>query len=155
MANDVIDFLELDSPSVIYGGGPRRMSSGRLPKMWLMQQSALVNGGGSNIPHVEHPGVGIYRQDQLRDLLRRCFQICADSSSSSIAAVSGDAIWAIFYRWSLRAAHASSPFLDPVIPSWISLEELITFFQRQFISESRKFADSSGVTNIEHLREIG
>jgi ankyrin repeat protein len=157
MANDVIDFLEFDSPSAVYTGEVRRISSGRLPEMRMMQQSALVNGGagGGNAPHVEYPQVGIYRQDQLRDLLLRCSRICADPSSPPVPAVSEDAVRAIFYRWSLRAAHASSPFIDPVIPSWTSPDELVAFFQRQFISESRKYADSSGLTNIEHLREIG
>lgn len=151
MANDVIDFLEFDSPNAV-----RRMTSGRSPEVRLMQQSALANGGGGgNDPHVEHPQVGIYRQDQLRDVLLRCSRICADPSSSSVPAVSEDTLRAIFYRWSLRAAHASSPYIDPVIPSWTSPDELVAFFQRQFISESRKHADSSGLTNIEHLREIG
>jgi len=117
----------------------------------LVQQQ--TTGNGTTItPQVEHPGVGVYREEQLRELLHR---ICAAASSTPVGSVSEEGIRAVVYRWSLRAAHASSPHIDPVIPSWTHADELVALFQRQFISESRKYADGSGVTNIEHLREVG
>jgi len=147
MANGVIDFLKFDSPNL---GGPVRTDI-RGPDLRLGQQQTTGNG----TPQVEHPGVGVYRQEQLRELLHRCSRICAAASSTSVGSVSDEGIRAVFYRWSLRAAHASSSHIDPVIPSWTYADELVEFFQRQFISESRKYADGSGVTNIEHLREVG
>jgi hypothetical protein len=65
----------------------------------------------------------------------------------------------VLYRWMVRAAHESSAFLDCIIPSWMDFEQLTTFFQRQFISESRKGVNASApgaaMVNMEALREAG
>jgi hypothetical protein len=73
-----------------------------------------------------------------------------------LGVLSEETIKKVVYRWIVRAAHQSSPSLDCIIPSWIDPGELTTFFQRQFISESRKgSAPGVAIVGMESLKEAG
>ena len=103
-----------------------------------------------NVGSVEHPAVGLYRHEKVTELLQRC--------RMSVGVVDELALRRVFYRWIVRASHSQSPYLDCIIPSWADFEQLAAFFQRQFITESRKGTRGSGgadMVNMETLREAG
>jgi len=104
--------------------------------------------------HMEHPAVSLFRRDKLNELFQRCAM--ARTSSDPLSAVSEETVKKVVYRWIVRAAHQSSPYLDSMIPSWVDAAELTAFFQRQLISEGRK-SSSHGVAivGMEALKEAG
>lgn len=102
----------------------------------------------------EHPALSLFRRDKVTELFQRCAM--ARSSSDPLGVLSEETIKKVVYRWIVRAAHQSSPSLDCIIPSWIDPGELTTFFQRQFISESRKgSAPGVAIVGMESLKEAG
>jgi len=147
----VESFLDSDSPLLVSKAlNDRPSSCNNMPPHHTGSiHSSAIGSSRSYVPGIEHPYVAVFRQEKLDALLRSCSQICASST------ISDEGIRTIFFRWTLRASHGLSPVLDPVIPSWTRSEELITFLQRQFIAESRRYLDSGAVLNIEFLREIG
>eukprot|EP00536_Pseudo-nitzschia_multiseries_P013017 jgi/Psemu1/309594/fgenesh1_kg.529_\ len=58
----------------------------------------------------------------------------------------------VLFRWIMRAAHESAGYVDFIVPSWDDANELSIFFQRQFISETRKVFRKA---NMESLKEAG
>ncbi len=104
---------------------------------------------------VEHPAVAMYRQEKITELLKTC----AHSTTDPLRTVEEITIKKVVYRWIVRASHGQAPFLDCIIPSWVDLDLLKAFFQRQFIAESRAGSRLSsldaGVLNIEALKEAG
>jgi ankyrin repeat protein len=105
-----------------------------------------LNGSSTQYPahYVEHPAIALFRLEKVTEMLQRC---------NPLANVVGEhTVKRVIYRWVVRAAHDSSPYIDPLIPSWRSFDSLATHFQRQFISESRRIGLS---THIETLREAG
>jgi ankyrin repeat protein len=146
MATGMVEsFLDTDSPCPVAKSASIMSRIGRSSP----QKGDMLSTVGSTVsfmPAVVHPYIASFRQDKLESLLRACHHI---------STVGKDDLGAIFYRWTLRAAHGSSPSLDNVIPSWNVSNELVNFFQRQLISESRRSLDHGAVLNIEYLRETG
>jgi ankyrin repeat protein len=97
---------------------------------------------------IEHPAVALYRRDKVNELLQR--------SISVIGMVGEMALKSALYRWIVRASHGADAYIDPIIPSWIDRDQLIAFFQRQFIAESRRQhgANIAGLS-MESLKEAG
>jgi Ankyrin repeats (3 copies)/Phosphorylated CTD interacting factor 1 WW domain len=105
----------------------------------------------ANNTNVEHPAIALFRRDKFAELIDRC-------TSALSGLVNGSSLKRVIYRWIIRAMHTPSPRIDPIIPSWTSIEELVSFFQRQFIGESRRQVDSRGLSlapNMESLKEAG
>lgn len=94
---------------------------------------------------VEHPAIALFRRDKVAELLARCSQALAMPDDTMLKR--------IFYRWSVRATHDSSPTLDSVIPSWTDTHRVVAFFQRQLIAESRRTSSLSA--SMEALKETG
>ena len=105
---------------------------------------------------MELPAAAIFRMEKLAELFQRCSFARSQSGSSALGTVDEATIKKVIYRWSIRAAHESSRYLDCLIPSWTDFEQLTAFFQRQFISENRKGSRGGGpMTSMEALREAG
>jgi hypothetical protein len=94
---------------------------------------------------IEHPAICLYRRDKVLGMITRCTQL--------LAAVDGSLVKSVIYRWMIRASHDSSPFSDPIIPSWDDHDQVVTFFQRQLIAENRK--SGSAPLSIEVLKDSG
>lgn len=101
---------------------------------------------------VEHPAIALFRRDKVSEILLRC-------SSALNNLLDGSAFKRVVYRWILRASHSQFSYIDPFIPSWTDVSELTAFFQRQFISESRRQfsarAPMTALPSIESLKEAG
>jgi ankyrin repeat protein len=98
-------------------------------------------------PSVEHPAVSVFRREKVFELVQRC----SDSMN-----VDSKVIKRALYRWIVRAAHDTTPFVDPLIPSWKDINKLVAYFQRQFIADQRRGLSSSAVgPNMEVLKEAG
>lgn len=97
-------------------------------------------------PSVEHPAVSVFRREKVFELVRRC----SDSMN-----VDAKVIKRALYRWIVRAAHDTTPFVDPLIPSWKDINKLVAYFQRQFIADQRRGLSSSVGSNMEVLKEAG
>jgi ankyrin repeat protein len=95
---------------------------------------------------IEHPTVSLFRRDKLLELIHRC------SLSSTI--VDGLTVKRAIYRWTTRASHSDTLILDPIIPSWVDLNQLVSFFQRQFISEGKRGLTASTMS-MEALKDDG
>jgi len=106
-----------------------------------------------NSMEMEHPAVSIFRREKVSELLHRCS--IAQLSSDPLGFVDESIIRNVLYRWVIRAAHERSEYIDFLIPSWSDLEKLTTFFQRQFISETRKGMGSSSMLSMESLKDAG
>ena len=109
---------------------------------------------------MELPAVAVYRREKVRELLQRCALARSQvPSSDPLGVVDEDTVKRVLYRWMVRAAHEQQTFLDFIIPSWIDFELLTTFFQRQFIAESRKgmkpSARGAAMVSMESLKEAG
>ena len=97
---------------------------------------------------IEHPAVTLFRREKVTELLQR--------SASTFLMVGETIVKRVWYRWIVRAAHGKDPFIDPIIPSWIDFDQLAAFFQRQFISESRRHhASNVAGFSMEPLKEAG
>lgn len=94
---------------------------------------------------IEHPAICLFRRDKVSEMITRSIQV--------LAPVDGSLIKSVFYRWMVRASHDSAEFVDPIIPSWKDPEQVVVFFQRQLISESRKTGSIS--LSMEVLKESG
>ena len=119
---------------------------------------SLLNGlASTQYPEVEVPAVALFRRDKVTELLQRCS--VGRNPSDALSVVSEATIRNVLYRWMVRSAHDLSPVIDSIIPSWHDFDQLNTFFQRQFISESRKGVNpsvpSSAVLSMESLKEAG
>jgi ankyrin repeat protein len=99
--------------------------------------------------NLEHPAITLFRRERLFELLQQCGQVANLISENTMKRV--------LYRWIVRAAHGSTPYTDPFIPSWDNMEQLVTYFQRQFISESRRASAGSlsHTPSMESLKEAG
>jgi ankyrin repeat protein len=97
---------------------------------------------------LEHPAITLFRREKVTELLQRCTQ--------AINLVGDLTIKHVLYRWIVRASHGNTPYSDPIIPSWIDSDQLIAYFQRQFIAESRRQPGAS-VTgpSMESLKDAG
>lgn len=108
-------------------------------------------------PIYEPPSVSYFRREKVCELLQRCS--VARSSSEPLGFVSEMMLKKVLFRWIMRAAHESADFHDFMIPSWVDVEYLVTFFQRQFISETRKegrdAAHQGPGLSVEALRDAG
>jgi ankyrin repeat protein len=104
-------------------------------------------------PNVELPQLVLYRQEKLGQLFQRCAVARSQPQSDPLGSVSEHIIKTVVYRWIIRAAHDTAPFLDCMIPSWTDFDSLCAFLQRQFIAESRKA--TPGLLNMEVMKEAG
>jgi ankyrin repeat protein len=96
----------------------------------------------------EHPAVALFRREKVSELFQRC--------TMAVALVGEQVLKKIVYRAIVRVAHGKDFYVDPIIPSWVDSEQLITFFQRQFISESlRRHGGSLAGYTMESLKEVG
>ncbi|KAL3921142.1 MAG: hypothetical protein SGILL_002904 [Bacillariaceae sp.] len=102
---------------------------------------------------MEPPAVAVFRREKISELLHRCS--IAHMSNDPLGFVEESVLRKVLYRWIIRAAHDSSEFIDFMIPSWVDLEKLSTFFQRQFISESRRGSGGRSMMGMESLKEAG
>jgi hypothetical protein len=100
-------------------------------------------------PLIEHPAIALFRREKVTELLQQCTQ--------TFNLVDELTARRVIYRWIVRASHDQAAFIDPIIPSWIDSDELIVYFQRQFIAESRRGAGNSvaGHPAMESLKEAG
>lgn len=141
------------------GNNPFRPSSSQSPVV-----SPQLSGLSETVPSfsysgtsMELPGIAMYRQEKLVEIFQRCAVARSQPQSSDpLRVVDEAAVKAAMYRWIVRAAHGSEASMDSVIPSWTDFEFLSTFFQRQFIAESRKVGSrTSGMVSMEALKEAG
>lgn len=163
------DFLGFDSG---FGGGDlagmrtqqqqQQQSADSDPFSQSSRPEAIVNGFGPqySASKMEVPALALFRREKVSELFQRCALARTQSASANpLSIVSEEIIKKVVYRWMVRAAHESSAYLDCLIPSWIDFDQLTTFFQRQFISESRKGVNSSApgaaMMSMESLREAG
>ena len=96
---------------------------------------------------IEHPAIAIYRKEKVAELVTQCLQ--------RFPVVNEHLLKLVLSRWTVRAAHESSPVLDSIIPSWTESDRQISFFQRQLIAGSRKGGVMPSGTNIGTLKEAG
>jgi hypothetical protein len=151
--------------SDIFGSAPHpgaisSLLGSRAPVQDTFTSADAVLNGLSNSPQYqkfEHPAISLFRRDKVSELFQRCAM--ARRTSDPLGVVKEETIKKVIYRWMVRAAHQSSAYLDCVIPSWIDSDELTTFFQRQYISESRRgvnsSASASSMVSMESLKEAG
>jgi ankyrin repeat protein len=102
---------------------------------------------------VEHPAVSLFRREKVSELLHRCI-------TALTGLIDEPSLRRVVYRWIIRSAHSGQPCIDPLIPSWMNTDELVAFFQRQFIGESRRHYSSVGMSmsqtpSMESLKEAG
>ena len=103
---------------------------------------------------IEPPAVSVFRRGKISELLNRCF--AAKATTDPLGSVDSIVVKKVLFRWIMRAAHESSAYVDFIIPSWNDLNKLSTFFQRQFISETRKLVPTTGISiRMETLKEAG
>lgn len=140
-------------------GGETMTLPGPAPVTYT-QSEPIMNGFSSSsfsMRGIEVPAVALFRRNKVSELLQRCSM--ARSSSDALGAIDEATIKKVLYRWMVRAAHEGMSYLDCVIPSWTDFEKQAAFFQRQFISESRKGMNSpnfgSSMVSMEVLREAG
>lgn len=95
---------------------------------------------------VEHPSLVTFRRDKVVELLRRAVVVQDVLDLYSVKK--------IIFRWITRAHHDNDDFADPIIPSWTDANKAAAFFQRQFISESRR-SGSEQAMNMEALKNAG
>ena len=100
---------------------------------------------------VEPPAVSVFRRQKLSELLHRFS--AAKGTANPMGSVDLLVAKKVLFRWIMRAAHESSGYVDFMIPSWDDLDKLTTFFQRQFISETRKVFRAP--ISMESLKEAG
>jgi hypothetical protein len=98
---------------------------------------------------VEHPAIALFRRDKVSELIQRC--------THALDVVDELTIKRVIYRWVVRASHEQTRCADPIIPSWVDFDKLVAFFQRQFISESRRGTGnpSGEMASMETLKEAG
>jgi hypothetical protein len=103
-------------------------------------------GAASQQPYdgVEHPAIALFRREKVVELIERCNPL--------VSTVGEHTVKRVIYRWVARAAHEASQFIDALIPSWRDVESLVGYFQRQFISESRRMGT---IASIERLKDTG
>mmetsp|Transcript_23283 Transcript_23283/g.64584 ORF Transcript_23283/g.64584 Transcript_23283/m.64584 type:complete len:1709 (-) Transcript_23283:1446-6572(-) len=103
---------------------------------------------------IEPPAVSIFRREKISELLHRFST--AKSTSDPLGSVDLMVVKKVLFRWIMRAAHESSGYIDFIVPSWDDADKLATFFQRQFISETRKFfRNTNRSISMESLKEAG
>lgn len=100
---------------------------------------------------IEPPAVSVFRRGKVSELLHRFS--AAKGTGDPLGSVDLLVAKKVLFRWIMRAAHESSGYVDFIIPSWDDFDKLTTFFQRQFIAESRKVFRI--VTSMESLKEAG
>lgn len=100
---------------------------------------------------VEPPAVSVFRRQKISELLHRFS--AAKGTANPLGSVDLLVAKKVLFRWIMRAAHESSGYVDFMIPSWDDFDKLTTFFQRQFISESRKVFRAP--ISMESLKEAG
>ena len=104
---------------------------------------------------IEPPAVSIFRRDKISELLNR-FSKAKIISTDPLGSVDVLVTKKVIFRWIMRAAHESSGYVDFIIPSWNDIDKLITYFQRQLISETIKCVQSSkNSISMESLKEAG
>lgn len=97
---------------------------------------------------LEHPAITLFRRDKVVELLQRC--------TLAVTLVGERITRRVIYRWIVRATHGKAQYSDPIIPSWIDSDQLVAYFQRQFIAESRRLPNSPlAGPSVESLREAG
>ena len=147
MANSVVGFLD---ESGVPGSSGTEVSNDSTEQS--LQPDAMISSGleGSHPMYqnssqsfaIETAALSIFRQEKVNELLHLV---------NSSTPVDVQTVKAIIYKWIVRASYESTPFLDPVIPSWTDSNELIAFFQRQIISESNR----AGTVVSEYMKEAG
>ncbi len=100
---------------------------------------------------VEPPAVAVFRREKVSELLHRFS--AAKGTADALGSVNLVVAKKVLFRWIMRAAHDSDGYVDFIIPSWDDLDRLTIFFQRQFISETRKIFRAA--TSMEALKEAG
>lgn len=98
---------------------------------------------------IEHPAIALFRRDKVAELIQRC--------THALDVVDELTIKRVIHRWVVRASHEQTRCADPIIPSWVEFDKLVAFFQRQFISESRRGAGTTRgeMAGMETLKEAG
>lgn len=97
---------------------------------------------------LEHPAIALFRREKVTELLKMCERF--------LNLVGEETVQRVLYRWIVRAAHGKTPYSDPIIPSWLDSDQLVAYFQRQFIAESRRRSGRESVgPSMESLKEAG
>lgn len=116
---------------------------------------AVGKQNGSHTAHsqfidgaLEHPAITLFRREKVTELLQRCTQ--------SFNLVGDLSVNRMLHRWIVRSSHGKTLHSDPIIPSWIDFDQLVAYFQRQFIAESRrKLGAAIAGPSLEALKEAG
>jgi hypothetical protein len=106
-----------------------------------------------NFALLEPPAVAVFRRERILELLHRCS--LAHLTNDVISSVDDTILRKTFSRWITRAAHEQLKCYDFIIPSWVDIEILTSFFQRQFITESRTSIRNRATPSMESLKEAG
>jgi hypothetical protein len=178
-ANGMVDFLGYDNSQAPtstsaspFGPAPISDMTPQQPKQFRDVDAFTPAGNSQNMRNGAHgqrhdtgvmmelPAVALFRREKVSELLQRCALARSQpSSGDSLSVVQEETIKRVLYRWMVRAAHDQHPCLDYIIPSWIDFDQLTTFFQRQFISESRKGLNpamrGASMVSMESLKEAG
>jgi hypothetical protein len=165
MANSVVGFVGFDStPNTSSDGAPGSLttdvSSVSADQVTMNDasgsmtiESSLNQSTGKSFA-IETACLSIVRQEKVNELLRRAGSGSSTQPHHPLASVDAHTVRMIIYKWIVRASYDSTPYLDPVIPSWTDSEMLVAFFQRQIISESSRAGNViSG--QIEVMKEAG
>ena len=141
MANGVVDYLGFGSGMSTSTLGSTEVSNETIDHA----TPAAIDHANPVTPlqYVEPAPVSLFREEKALELLQRA----SESIDSNV-------VKAVIYKWIVRASCDSNDFLDPLIPSWTDKNYLVSFLQRQLISESRK-ASNGIANNIEMMKASG
>lgn len=148
------------SGSSPFPGFSDRMNPPQPGPISFTKSEPMLNGFAPSPPtpskEAEVPAIALFRRNKVSELLQRC--AASRASGDALGIVKEGTLKRVLYRWVVRAAHEAASYLDCIIPSWTDHDKLSTFFQRQFISESRKGHSTSlgsSMVSIESLKEAG
>ena len=148
MANGVVGFLGFDSAM------SKAAASSTPGSMMTEVSNETVDQTtpATQQQDVEPAPVSLLREEKVSELLQRA--TTTSHPPNPLSSIDSSVVQTVIYKWIVRASYESVPFLDPLIPSWTDTDYLVSFLQRQLISESRK-ASNGIATNIEMMKEAG
>lgn len=148
LKSDTVQAQQTLTPSALQSSSPDRSTVSITSASDASRQNAALID--------EPPAVALFRREKVSELLHRCS--VARATTDPLGFVSESVMRKVVMRWVMRAAHDSAEYLDFLLPSWVDIEKVVTFFQRQFITESRKGGTNglgSGIQSMESLKDAG
>lgn len=97
---------------------------------------------------LDHPAVALFRRDKVNELIHH--------RAHGFNFVDQFILKRVVYRWMIRASHGTDAYIDSIIPSWFDHGQLVEFFQRQFIAETRRRSSENGNgPSLQTFKEAG